>query len=162
IFNKALSNQAVRIYLSGLYRLDPLLRLVRSGIRGGIFVLSKLSNESNRAYFDRVFRMSLIYDEAAVLLPSPGGSSIAVFVERAAREFSKADVQLLRGLYPLVKSLHGLHLDRIFRTPLHEADSRRVDWATQAIMVIDKEGRPVLRNSQWAALERQGRVPPMN
>jgi len=149
--------------MSGLYRLDPLLRLVRCGIREGVFVLSKLmSNESNRAYFDRLFSMSVISDEAALLLRSPGGSSIAVCVERAARQFSPADVRLLRTLYPLVKSLHGVHLDRIFRTPLHEAESRRRGWATQAIMVIDKEGRPVFRNDQWAVLERQGRIPPID
>ena len=161
IFNEALSAQAVRQYLAGLYRLDPLIRLVRSGIREGIFVLSKLkTTQSNRAYFDRLFRMSLIYDEAAILLPSPGGSGIAVCVERAARQFSNADMQLLRILYPLVKSLHSVHLDRIFRASAHELDPRRGGgWAAQALLVMDKDGRPVFRNARWSALERQGLIP---
>jgi len=153
IFNNALSSHAVQDYLSGLYRLDPLLRLVRSGNREGIFVLSKLkSNKSNRAYFDRLFRMSLIYDEAALLLPAPGGSSIAVCVERAARQFSSRDSDFLRMLYPLIKSLHGVHLDRIFRAPAPESEAGRGGWAKQAVLLIDKDGRPVFRTNPSSAL----------
>ena len=42
IVNSAMPEKAVESYLRGLYRLDPLLRLVQSGTRHGWFILSRL------------------------------------------------------------------------------------------------------------------------
>lgn len=157
--NSAMSEEAVQSYLNGLYRLDPLLRLVRSGTRSGVFVLNQLKvSQAKGTYFDRIFTMSLIYDEAAVLLSTPGNSSIAICVERSTRQFSRPSVTMLKMLFPLIRSLHLVHLNRIFLQPPPRARERTLD----AIMIFDKHGRPVFRNERWMLLERQKKVPDMS
>jgi len=158
IVNAAMSETAMQAYAGGLYRLDPLLRLVQSGTREGCFSLRLLAGgKSNATYFDRLFQTAMIYDEAAVLLSAPGGGSIAICVERASRSFSQDDVAMMKVLYPIVRSLHQVHLDRTFSASGHSGQRD----AQQAILILDDHGRVVFRNERWKRLERQGRAPDM-
>jgi hypothetical protein len=160
IANSAMTEDAVQSYLQGLYRLDPLLRLVRSGTRDAVVVLSQLQrDEQSSAYFDRIFQMSLIYDEAALLLATPGNSSLAVCLERAARRFSTQDRDALRLLHPLIRSLHHVHLDRLFSGALGDGDTGQHPRPKDAVLILDSENQTVYRNGRWLALERQGMIP---
>jgi DNA-binding CsgD family transcriptional regulator len=161
IVNSAMTDSAVRLYLDGLYRLDPLLRLVQSGTRQGWFILRQIDDpEVSTTYFDRLFQIAMIYDEAAVLLSTPGGSSIAVCVERAAEKFSVRNMDLVRSLYPMLKSLHQVHLDRTFAVPSHGRFGR-VNRPKQAILILDNRNVPVFHNEGWSRLEREGKTPDM-
>ena len=110
-------------------------------------------------YFDRLFQTSMIYDEAAILLSAPGGSSIAICVERAARKFSHHDIEHVKALYPVIESLHHVHLDRIFTLPSRGGRRKSQDRAQQAVMILDNRCRVVFRNARWKLLERKGQTP---
>lgn len=158
VHNTAMSDEAVDSYLNGLYRLDPLLRLVRSGTREGIFVLSRIREAGgNATYFDRIFQMSLIYDEAALLLLVPGGSSIAVCLERSTQKFSDDEIEILTDIHPLLQAVHRVHLERILLLSSRNLwHGQRVRSQEQAVLIRDRHGATVFRNEQWAALGDKG------
>ncbi|MDA0702162.1 MAG: helix-turn-helix transcriptional regulator [Proteobacteria bacterium] len=160
VLNTAMSDDAVRIYLKGLYRLDPLLRLVRSGTREGVFVLSRIRESGGHtAYFDKIFQMSLIYDEAAWLLLVPGGSSIAVCLERSSEKFSDDDIETLTAISPLVQALHRVHLERVLSLStqnLWYGDGVRSQQ--KAVLIRDRHGAAVFQNEQWSVLADQVRA----
>lgn len=100
------------LYLKGLYRIDPIYRLCRDGVSSGVLDLQEMSSPIAEAgnYFDIFLRMTGMADDLAILLPLPdGGGSLGLVFERKSR-FRKAEVVEMQGVYPMLDSLHRLHL----------------------------------------------------
>ena len=84
VVNNSMTDEAIEFYHSGLYRLDPLLRLAHSGFMSGVVTLSSLrSGDSNNAYFDKIFRSAIIFDELAIMMKAPGRICIALCIDRS-------------------------------------------------------------------------------
>ena len=99
-------------YLNGLYRIDPIYRLCRDGVSSGVLELHEISTPFDEAknYYDIFLRMTGMADDLVILLPLPdGGGALGLVFERKSR-FRKAEVAEMQGVYPLLDSLHRLHL----------------------------------------------------
>lgn len=107
-----LNPEHMDFYLNGLYRIDPIYRLCRDGVSSGVLDLHEISPpvDEAKSYFDIFLRMTGMADDMAILLPLPdAGASLGLVFERKAR-FRKAELAEMQGVYPLIESLHRLHL----------------------------------------------------
>jgi len=160
VVNEAMSEQAVAFYLDGIYRLDPLLRISRSGSRAGVYTLSRLrEREARNADYDEFFRSALIHDELAILFPAPGRVCIALCLDRDSHRFTAREVRAIEALYPMLGALHELHLERAFAGALTSGLHRSPGAGRQATLILDRDDRPVFRSEGWRTLEREGNAP---
>lgn len=146
VINKSMTESAKKFYLSKLYRLDPLLRLVKTGSSEGVLTFRELrKTEPDNLFFDELYSSARIYDELAIMLSAPGGVSIAICFDRSDRRFTQAETHRLRQIFPLLKALHALHMER----SLLSGRSGFYSDTEFAVMATDHEGTVVLRNNQW-------------
>jgi len=158
--NNSVTDELKRIYLDGLYRFDPLLRLVDSGIRDDTFILSKLRKpKSTDVYLDQIYQSSLIRDEAGILLSVPGGGCMAICIDHGFRNFRDTEIKIIENVFPLVKSIHTVHLDRTFLSLSYGSGRGSNSRAKQAIIIFDRHHQPIFRNEDWFILEKKKQIP---
>lgn len=148
LVNKSLSAEAEAVYMRELYRLDPLLRLVRTQVRDRIVTSLQLHREeAGNIYFEDLYRSAHIYDELVVLLPAVGGVWVALCLDLDDRPFNPGEVAFIRHIYPLIENLHRLHI-------LGCLSGRRGGYLNDsqlAVMVLDNQGLACFRNAIWGA-----------
>lgn len=110
--NDGLNPEHMGLYLNGLYRVDPVYRVCRDGVSSGVLDLHEISapidEEGN--YFDIFLRMTGMTDDMTILLPLPdAAATLGLVFERKAR-FRKPELAEMKSVYPLIDSLHRLHL----------------------------------------------------
>ena len=156
VVNRAMTPAAIKSYLEGLYRLDPLLRLWRERRDGTVVSLSQLRREEPEdRYFDDIFRTALIYDELAVMLPAPGRICVALCCDRAKGCFGERDLKAAQTLFPLLDGLHWTHLDRVFSEALQGTGGTLFQDIHQAFSILDRDRNPVLKSDSWQRLESE-------
>jgi DNA-binding CsgD family transcriptional regulator len=142
-----LGAEAAAIYLQDLYRLDPLLRLVRTQVRDRVLTSQQLhSEEPGNVYFEDLYRSARIFDELVVLLPAVGGIWVALCLDRDERPFSPAEVAHVRQIYPLIERLHRLHIDCC----LSGGRGGYLNDSPLAVMVVDSLDSVCFRNAIWS------------
>ena len=146
LVNKSLSAEAENVYMQELYRLDPLLRLVRSQVRDRIVTSLQLHREeTGNIYFEDIYRSARIYDELVVLLPAVGGVWVALCLDSDDRSFSPGEVAFVRQIYPLLEHLHRLHISGC----LFGRRGGYLNDSQLAVMVLDSQGLTCFRNAVW-------------
>ena len=74
IVNQSLPANYEASYLDGLYRFDPLFRVVRSGEATGVITFRDMrESQPVDSFYDEFFASVMIHDELAVMLPAVGG-----------------------------------------------------------------------------------------
>lgn len=159
VVNGFMSQEAVKLYLDGLYRLDPLQDLSRTSRTPTVVNLRSLGTaaEIEDQYLAEIFKIAFIFDELAFLLPAHGGVTIAICCEKCVEPFSEADRDNARAMLPLVAALHRKHVEAAFAG----AASRlgQTDDATGmagAVLVLDRAGRTVFASTAWQAAAAGG------
>lgn len=146
LVNRSLAAEAVALYMRKLYRIDPLLKLVRSQVRERVLTTADLRLEENgTVYFEDLYHSAQIYDELVVLLPAAGGVWVALCVDVNDRHFSPEEVAFVRHLYPLLDSLHQRHI----YSCLSGRRGAYLNDSQLAVMVLDSEGHVCFRNGVW-------------
>lgn len=147
LVNKSLGQEAEAIYLKGLYRLDPILRLVRTQVHVRVFSTMELQQEEpGNVYFEDLYRSAGIQDELVVLLPAAGGIWVALCLDFGDRPFSKAEMAFVAQIYPFLERIHELHIDCCL-------SGRRGGFLSDgqlAVMVLDAQGFVCFRNAIWS------------
>jgi hypothetical protein len=144
--NNSLSAEAEEIYMRELYRIDPLLRLVRSQVRDRVMTsLAMHGEETDNLYFKNLYHSARIYDEVVVLLPAVGGVWVALCLDQSDRPFKPGEVDFVRHIYPLIENLHGLHI----ASCLSGHRGGYLNDSQLAVMVVDDQGLPCFRNGIW-------------
>lgn len=147
LVNKSLSAEAEDVYMQELYRLDPLLRLVRTQVLNRIVTSLQLhSEETGNIYFEDLYRSARIYDELVVLLPAVGGVWVALCLDFDDRPFSPGEVAFIRQIYPLIEHLHRLHISGC----LFGRRGGYLNDSQLAVMVLDSQDHACFRNAVWA------------
>jgi len=106
LVNQSLSAAAMELYLSRLYRQDPLLRLVCGGEVPPVTTFAAQRSCNQYAAF---FKSSGIFDELVLFLRAPGGTFIAFCFDRAKRLVTTQEQLALQRMAPLIAHLHALH-----------------------------------------------------
>lgn len=149
IVNQSLPANYEASYLDGLYRFDPLFRVVRSGEATGVMTFRDIrESQPVDSFYDEFFASVMIHDELAVMLPAVGGICIALCFDRDRRRFRDAEVFKLRQFYSLIDALHRLHIERIL---IGSRGGSPFD-AKMAVLITDADGRSLFRNRAWATL----------
>ncbi|HKJ75273.1 MAG TPA: LuxR C-terminal-related transcriptional regulator [Alphaproteobacteria bacterium] len=156
IVNRAMSDEALDFYFQRLYRLDPLLRLARTGPETGVFCLSRLrASDRDNAYFDDLFRSAWIFDEITTLFATPGRVSIAVCLDRADRSFDASEIRVIETVFPLLEGLHEAHLDSTFRFMDEPALWQHSASSYRCFQILDKTQRRIYATANWLEAEEK-------
>lgn len=154
--------ESLRIYFDGFYQIDPLRRLSRSIRVPMVVTLQELRDDAvaDARYPFELYRTALIFNELSVMLPVPGGVSIAVCCERRAVRFGNAERAAVQSLLQVVSVLHNEHVERSF---LPATSARRDVLGSQlAWLILDAAGERMDCSEQWRELERHfGRIAPL-
>lgn len=154
LVNEAMDAASVALYQRSLYRLDPLRRL-RAKVRVPQVVSLRALSESaplDERYMLELFKSAFIFDELSILLPAPGGVTVAVCCERRRLRFREADRALVEQILPVIAALHRLHVDRAFALASSRGDSEAAGQQN-AFLILDRAGRTVHASSPWRHLE---------
>ena len=149
LVNRFMSESAVALYLSGLYRIDPLADLARRHRRPQVASLRSsdelLADEAH--YLSELFKMAFIVDELAILLPAPGGVTIAVCCEKLTSSCTGEERLHAEAMLPAIVAIHERHLDEvIFRAMRGGAEPGRADGA---YLILDAAGAQVYASPAW-------------
>lgn len=155
--NGAMDSASVRLYFDHLYRIDPLRAICRRSRMPMVVTLQDLRERSvaDARYTLELFRSAFIFDELAMLLPIPGGATIAACCERREVRFNARDRERAENLLPLVSALHRLHVERSFAAATSGGE-RNVLGREVAYLVLDAAGRRMHQSDTWGELEGAG------
>lgn len=161
IVNRSMSDAAVELYFERLYRLDPLVRIARSGPETGVISLQRLRMaDTDNAYFDDLFRSAWIFDELSMLFTAPGRVNIALCYDRADRAFTDEEIGIVESIFPLFEGLHEAHLDSSFRMLSEPSIWQREPHSGQRrVQILDKSLRRVYATSSWVEYEEASELP---
>ncbi len=152
VVNHFLSESAVTLYLSGLYRIDPIQDLARKSREPKVASL-RSSNEllaDDEHYLSELFKMAFISDELAILLPAPGGVTIAVCCEKDSSSFSEAEIAHAEAMLPAIVSIHTRHLDEMMLRAIRKLPDRGSSpLMGEAYLILDAKGQHVFSSAPW-------------
>ena len=140
---------AKRRYFAGLYLFDPFYRLWQDQGAPGVVTLQKVASEELWAspYATDFLHEVRISDEVCVFLPPVGGASVALIMDRANGHFSQAEQERVTALYPVLATLHELHVRTLFTLGLHK------EFAPQAgrrpLRLVDHHGVELYATPTW-------------
>ncbi len=117
LVNQALSPSAMQHYEKSLYRIDPLLRMARSGAVTKVLTFEQLKlKTTDQVFFEENYSTAAIKDEIVVMLPALGGVWTAICVDRDLEDkdscFRPDEVARVQALYPMLERMHQLHVER--------------------------------------------------
>jgi DNA-binding CsgD family transcriptional regulator len=150
--NSFMTPEAVGLYLDGVYRIDPLLRIART-LRGPQVVRLRAhasAGAMDNDYLEEIFKFAYIFDELAFLLPALGRSVLAICCDRRETAFTDAEQTLAESMLPLVDALHRRHVIDVLRMAASQGGS--LDDAigpNRAVSIVDRSGRPVYATPAW-------------
>jgi DNA-binding CsgD family transcriptional regulator len=149
VLNSSLDSFAVETYMSGLYRLDPLMRLVANDTIRPVVTFQEIRLvDHENAFYDEIFRAGLIYDELAISFPTVGGSYVVLCFDRDSTDFSSHETNWARLLYPILRQTHDLHVNTAMLNGLNSLFGRdRV-----GILTLADDDKIVHRNDAWTRL----------
>jgi DNA-binding CsgD family transcriptional regulator len=156
IVNQSLPGDYVTSYLEGLYRFDPLYRIVRSRETAGVLTFQGLREDQPvDSFYDEFFASVMIHDELSMMLPAVSGVCIALCFDRNRQSFQAAEVFRLHQLYSLIDSLHRLHIER---TMFGSRCGSPFD-SKMAILITDADGHALFNNGKWPVIDQRAGVP---
>lgn len=146
IFNTSIESQLIDTYNAGLYRLDPLLRRVTNENVGPVIAFSEVrKDEPENSFYDEIFKAGVILDELAVMLPTIGGSFVALCFDRPDRKFASHETAWALLLHPILVRAHDLHV----RTAMFSNLSSVSAGGRVGIIALADDGKVVHRNESW-------------
>lgn len=149
IVNTSLSEEAVEQYLSHLYRIDPLLRLVTEDRVPFVVTFSQMQNEdASNDYYDEIFKAGQILDELTLMLPVIGGGYLAFCFDRANRFFNEDEIALFSALYPIIVAAHAAHM----RTEFLEGLGTLFGNGKVGVLTLGGDDRVIYQNPAWKNL----------
>lgn len=147
LVNRSLTREAEELYMENLYRIDPLLGLVRTEVKERVLTsIEMLREENGEIYLEDLYRSAQIFDELVVLLSAEGGVWVALCLDRNDRRFTADEVGFIRILYPLIESLHQRHIWAL----LSGHRGGYLSDSHLAVMVLDSQGEACFRNGIWS------------
>lgn len=154
LVDHSMTEEATRLYYSGLYRLDPLFRMVRSGAVDTVFTFRSIREHDPKvAPYEAMFRLLMLQDELAVMLPELGGSYLGLCFESEQRNFEAEEISRVERLMPVLLSVHDLYLSRQVARTIAGVQSIHNSW----VVVTDCMGQ-ILRTNRAGVSLRQAEI----
>jgi DNA-binding CsgD family transcriptional regulator len=151
LFTNNVADDVVRTYSKSYSDLDPFSDYWRSFERAGVTMLSQAKAQSKRtAAYSQVFLpQAHISDEMSIFLPTVGRDCFGLFLERESGQFSKADVERARLVFPALEGCHRAHVAWIFNN-LRDVEGMELNgFVSKPILIQDRLGAEVYSNDAW-------------
>ena len=152
IVNNFMNQQAEGLYLSGLFRIDPLQAIARTSRTAMIVNLRSPSDgfETDKEYLSEIFKLAFIFDELAILLPVPGGITFALCCEKVTDAFSPEEQAHAEAMLPIITAIHERHLDEVFARPMRQIGAENYSLLTgDAYLILDSAGNKIFASQGW-------------
>ncbi|HYN00219.1 MAG TPA: hypothetical protein VET25_10765, partial [Aestuariivirgaceae bacterium] len=135
-------------YNSGLYAFDSFHHYWRTVAQPAVKSLRRLAPAGLwKCRYGREFlRAAHISDEIAVFLPSIGGASPTLILDRAIGQFTAVELTRVERVFPLLAGLHHAHLKAIINRGMitHAVE--------KPLRLIDRNGKELATNLAWKKL----------
>jgi len=149
IVNTSLSGEAVEQYMSHLYRIDPLLRLVTEDRVPSVVTFSLMQSEDDsNVYYDEIFKSGQILDELTLMLPVIGGGYLGFCFDREYTLFNEDEIAFFTALYPIIVAAHAAHM----RTEFLEGLGALFGNGKVGVLTLGSDNRIIYQNPAWHAL----------
>ncbi|UOA16995.1 helix-turn-helix domain-containing protein [Sulfitobacter dubius] len=152
IINNFMNPEAERLYLSGLFRIDPLQEIARTSRTPAIVNLRAASDgpPAGDEYLTEIFKLAFIFDELAFLLPAPGGVTFAICCEKINEAFTAEEQAHAHAMLPTIVAIHERHLDAIFSRPMQKiAGDDSTASNEDAYLILDCAGNHIFASERW-------------
>jgi DNA-binding CsgD family transcriptional regulator len=143
-------------YFEGLYVFDPFYRLWQDQGAPGVVTLQSVAPADlwGSRYATEFLHDVRISDEVCVFLPPVGVASVTLIMDRARGHFSRDEQQRVTALYPVLATLHELHVRTVFTSGLTR------DFAPQLggrpLRLVDHQGVELYATPTWPRDSRPG------
>lgn len=152
IVNNFMNPQAERLYLSGLFRIDPLQEIARTNRTPMIVNLRSTSDgpQTGDEYLAEIFKLAFIFDELAFLLPAPGGVTFAICCEKITEAFTAEEQAHAQAMLPTIAAIHERHLDEVFARPMRQTGTDEdAPVSDDAYLILDSAGNRIFASEGW-------------
>ena len=151
LFTNNVADDVVHTYSRSYSELDPFSDYWRNFERAGVTMLSQAKAQSERttAYSQVFLPQAHISDEMSIFLPTVGRDCFGLFLERENGQFSKADVERARLVFPALEGCHRAHIAWVFNN-LRDVEGMELNgFANKPILIQDRLGMEVYSNDAW-------------
>lgn len=151
LVDRSMTEEARNLYYSGLYRLDPLLRMARSGKVDTVFTFRTIREHDPKIEpYDALFRLLMLQDELAIMLPEMGGAYLGLCFDSEQRNFEAEEIARIERLMPVILPLHELHLSKQLARTIAGFQSAHSNW----VVVTDCLGQVLRTNGACVSLRQ--------
>ncbi len=142
-------------YNAGLFEFDPFHRYWQGHAKPGVKSLRLLADASiwQSTYAIEFLRAARVSDELAIFLPSLGGTSTTLILDRAKGKFSATELAQAEAIFPLLEGLHNAHI----RATINRG--RVAGLPEKPLRIVDRSGKELAANLAWKALFESERSP---
>jgi DNA-binding CsgD family transcriptional regulator len=151
LFTNNVADEVVRTYRKSYSELDPFSDYWRNFELAGVTMLAQAKAQSRRtAAYSQVFLpQANISDEMSIFLPTVGRDCFGLFLERESGQFSKADVERARLVFPTLEGCHRAHIAWVFNNLRDIGGMELNGFATKPMLIQDRFGAEVYSNDAW-------------
>jgi DNA-binding CsgD family transcriptional regulator len=144
----------VKVYLEECGGVDPFSMRWKAKREAGIFTLATLRDDSvEYLLYTKLFLPAAgVEDELGVVFPVTGHNSFAFFLEREHGQFTRAEVERAKLLYPALESFHRSHLGWLFNELRYTDRPEVTGLINRPTLIRDRSGQLVYANGSWNEL----------
>ena len=151
LFTYNVPDDVVGTYSSHYSGIDPFSDFRQNNGRSGVIMLAEAKARSQRTEaYSRVFLpRAHISDEMSIFLPTAGQDCYGLFLEREQGQFSRADVERARRVFPALEGCHRAHIGWLFANVHKIGELEFHGLADKPILIQDRFGGEVYSNDAW-------------
>lgn len=152
LFTHNVAEEVVSTYSHSYSAIDPFSDFWQNQGRAGVIMLSEAKARSERTEaYSRVFLPNAnISDEMSVFLPTVANDCYGLFLEREQGQFSRADVERARLVFPALEGCHRAHMGWMFANLHNSSDLELSGLANKPLLIQDRFGTDVYANDAWS------------
>lgn len=151
VYTRNVTPHAVKVYLEECGGVDPFSARWKAKREAGIFTLATLRDDSvEYLLYTKIFLPAAgVEDELAVVFPVTGHNSFVFFLEREHGQFTRAEVDRAKLMYPALESFHRAHLGWLFNELRYTNRPEVTGLINRPTLIRDRSGQLVYANDGW-------------
>jgi DNA-binding CsgD family transcriptional regulator len=152
LFTHNVAEEVVSTYSHNYSDIDPFSDFWQNQGRAGVIMLAEAKAHSQRTEaYSRVFLPNAnISDEMSIFLPTVGNDCYGLFLEREQGQFSRADVERARLVFPALEGCHRAHMGWVFANLHKNSDLEFSGLADKPLLIQDRFGLDIYANDAWS------------
>lgn len=154
VYTHNVSDHARAVYLEQCGGVDPFSRRWKAKREAGVFTLESLRDDSVEylLYTKLFLPAAQVEDELGVFFPVTGHNCFAFFLERERGQFTRADIERARLMYPALASFYRAHLGWLFNELRYTDRPEATGLINRPTLIADRTGQTVYSNAAWSEL----------